>query len=65
VLDATYEGAKEREALESRANASLIAAAPELLEFAQRYVKEWNQEDQNLTRLEELATAAIAKATHP
>lgn len=57
VLTPTYEGSPPREAEETRANARLIAAAPELLEFAQEVRRSGD------TRLASMALAVIAKAT--
>ncbi len=42
VLTPVYEGAPDREANETRANARLIAAAPDLLEAAAAVVARWD-----------------------
>lgn len=60
VLTPVYEGVHSKEADETRANASLIAAAPDLLEAleAQLAVTDWSEQE----KANELARAAIAKA---
>lgn len=65
VLTPTYDGVDGREAKETRANASLIAAAPELLEFAQKFLNDYQSEDGMLSMnyYAREAYAAIAKAT--
>lgn len=69
VLTPTYEGVHEREAVETRANARLIAAAPYLfaeLDFiANADPSKWDAEmrDQFLEWAQSRARAAIAKAT--
>ena len=60
VLTPVYEGVHSKEADETRANASLIAAAPDLLE-ALRYVLDCIDRDD--TSDMQPARAAIAKAT--
>ena len=63
VITPVYEGVHEREADETRANARLIAAAPELLEVLARYVQQDQAHgctDNNLFRS---AQDAISKAT--
>ena len=45
VLTPVYEGAHEREAKETRANARLIAAAPDLLEAAKLVIAWYEAED--------------------
>jgi len=57
VVTPTYDGVCEREAQETRANARLIAAAPDLLEFAEEVRRTGD------TRLSSMAIAVIAKAT--
>lgn len=69
VLTPVYEGAHEREAEETRANARLIAAAPELFEALLAYVQytdagiETGEADRGEIELAEKARAALAKAT--
>lgn len=69
VLTPVYEGVHQREAVETRANARLIAAAPDLLEALQS-IAECCEEDQTArdyasrqTEIRGIARAAIAKAT--
>lgn len=56
VITPIYDGVHEREAEETRANARLIAAAPDLLEFAEEVRRTGD------TRLASMAIAVIAKA---
>jgi hypothetical protein len=70
VLTPVYEGVHAREAEETRANASLIAAAPELLEALEKFVKYNDAEHMNDVSMMlqyadalECGRAAIAKAT--
>lgn len=58
VLTPVYEGVHAREAIETRANARIIAAAPELLEALRSIVEEGLS-----TSKISAAKAAIAKAT--
>ncbi|WP_436875846.1 hypothetical protein [Siccibacter turicensis] len=67
VLTPVYDDAGERELKETRANAQLIAAAPELLESLQNVLSAWVDEDMaDITDAEDnsliKARAAIAKA---
>ena len=57
VITPIYDGVHEREAEETRANARLIAAAPDLLEFAEEVRRTGD------TRLASMAIAVVAKAT--
>jgi len=59
VITPSYEGVHEREAVETRANARLIAAAPELLDFAKEWLARQGSDNNYMT---EKARAAIAKA---
>ncbi len=61
VVTPNYEGAHPREAEETRRNAQLIAAAPELLDALRRMVESITGVDQ-VSAVNE-ARAAIAKAT--
>jgi hypothetical protein len=71
VLAPDYEGANELEADETRANARLIAAAPELLEALRdmlsgwKYIREVHGDLYGVgwDRAQEKAESAIAKAT--
>jgi hypothetical protein len=74
VLAPDYEGANELEADETRANARLIAAAPELLEALQELVRPYGVSDTGIVnapatlQMEFIASVraakdAIAKAT--
>jgi hypothetical protein len=71
VLTPDYEGANELEADETRANARLIAAAPELLEALRdmlsgwKYIREVHGDLYGVgwDRAQEKAESAIAKAT--
>ncbi len=58
VLTPFYEGVPAREANETRANANLIAAAPELLEVLQAVVRIADRDTEEF----KAAKAAIAKA---
>lgn len=60
VLTTIYEGVPAREADETRANAALIAAAPDLLEALQALLAIYPYPDNETT---DAARAAIAKAT--
>ncbi len=65
VITPSYEGVHEREAVQTRANARLIAAAPELLEALKMLVADWCDETGMSTPSHEsvrFARAAIAKA---
>jgi hypothetical protein len=72
VLSVTYEGAADREAQETRANAYLIAAAPAMLEALRRIemrasseapCEELEDVQRDLRHIHATAVAAIAKAT--
>lgn len=60
VLTPFYEGVHEREAKETRANAQLIASAPELLEVLQFIIDDCSRMIPKCA--EDKARAAIAKA---
>ena len=62
VLTPFYEGVHEREANETRANAKLIAAAPELLEALQAVLSKWTFGPAYNAPEFVAARAAIAKA---
>jgi len=65
VITPSYEGVHEREAVETRANARLIAAAPELLEALKAFVADWSDDTGMSSPSYEsvrLAREAIAKA---
>lgn len=59
-----YEGAHERELKETQANARLICAAPELMEFAMEFLEDYRSEDglNSMKYYAGKAHAAIAKA---
>lgn len=70
VLTPVYEGVHEREAAETRANALLIGAAPELLEALQKIVELDNDAHPGLaswcvarSKAHDAAVVALAKAT--
>lgn len=63
VLTPVYEGVHAREAEETRANARLIAAAPELLAALQNMLSRFGGATAKETPAEKQARAAIAKAT--
>lgn len=50
---------------QAQANAKLIAAAPDLLAFAEAFIARWNLEDdaKPVSEIRPMAQAAIAKAT--
>ena len=66
VLTPVYERVHAREAEETRANARLIAAAPDLLEVLQYFMPfiDSEQDDERQAPWVEKARAAIAKATN-
>lgn len=65
VITPVYEGVHEREADETRANARLIAAAPELLEALRAvlpYLTDGEDAGDEATQLAPIARTAIQKA---
>ncbi|TGE04606.1 hypothetical protein [Hymenobacter fodinae] len=63
VITPVYDGSTQREADETRANARLIAAAPDLLEALKKVSTFWNEDNPNADCPYDDVDAAIAKAT--